>query len=415
MSVDDLADKNYAIVGDGAYVASLLKLINQRHRNHPICIYVREENKALTKYIQKDESELDEFEGEMLVLGTNLFQLEMMERVVPLLSNKSVKFYDVLAAKGNIATLSYYQTTFPEDAPYLLYFAVNPVDNFELYLQNFFDWVSQQGVEIVVRHPLQHVGSDQLSNAVGVLIWNGSMSVYQPIIEQCKSIDVDVSYVECGFFPQNKHFYLDKNGVNAKSQLYQDDLSWVSDDDIALLEDSLSQYKGNHRIELGDYILVPLQVPTDSNIINHSRFNNGMQEFIDYIEALYPEENIWFKPHPKDRLKASYQFSKGKLVEGDLITLIAEAKKIHGINSSVLYEAALMGKEVFVEGDCLLKQHKGKIDKLLAAMLSRQFDVADLEFSIDKIRRFSHLKIVEKHSLEENHTRLIEAQPLGAL
>jgi hypothetical protein len=117
-----------------------------------------------------------------------------------------------------------------------------------------------------------------------------------------------------------------------------------------------------------------------------------MQEFIDYIEEIYPQEIIYFKPHPKDRLKSSYKFKRGLVVEGDLIKLIAEAKLVHGINSSVLYEAALIGKDIKVEGNCLLKTHQHQNDKLLAAMVARQFAVSDELFDSNKLRRFSHIK-----------------------
>ena len=73
-------------------------------------------------------------------------------------------------------------------------------------------------------------------------------------------------------------------------------------------------------------------------------------------------------------------------------SLIAEAKLVHGINSSVLYEAALIGKDIKVEGNCLLKTHQHQNDKLLAAMVARQFAVSDELFDSNKLRRFSHIK-----------------------
>jgi capsule polysaccharide export protein KpsC/LpsZ len=391
-SLKYFSNKAYSIVGDGNYVLALLKLIQDSHGNYPTKIYIRNTNASLPQDLLENEDYISAITDDYLILGTNLFQLEMLERLRGIVPN-TTKFVDVLAGIGHADTADYFMQSVPKNEQYLFFYTVNPVINIEDYLQGFFNCLESQSIKVVVRHPLQIVEDTDLLNAAGVIVWNGSMRVHSPIINKCRSLHIAVTYAECGFFPQKQFFYLDKCGVNAKSQLNQDDLCWVTENEVSMLAMARSHYQVQHQVEQGNYILVPLQVPSDSNIINHSRFKNGMQEFINYIEALYPDEQLWFKPHPKDRFKDNYHYTHGRTVEGDLNALIAGAKKIHGINSSVLYEAALMGKEVVVEGDCLLKRHEGNTEKLLAAMLTRQFNIADKSFSQEKIDRFSHLNI----------------------
>jgi hypothetical protein len=90
-------------------------------------------------------------------------------------------------------------------------------------------------------------------------------------------------------------------------------------------------------------------------------------------------------------MSSTYRLKYGKFSEEDSRSLIMSSKLVHGINSSVLYEAVLAGVPVVVEGECLLKHHAAKADKLLAAMVFRQFDIEHSEFDVDKIEQFSHL------------------------
>jgi capsule polysaccharide modification protein KpsS len=390
-AVSQLGDIQYSIVGDGGYVVSLLALIQKTHGNMPKRIYVNKFNNDLPTELQVAEETLSIIQEEILVLGTSLFQLEMMTRIKRIASGKPL-FVDVLSAKGNEETIEYYQTKVPSNRQYLIFIAVNPKDNIDNYLANFFNRLSECSVDIVVRHPLQNISDQELLAANGVLVWNGSMSIHQPILQQVRKLEVDLTFVECGFFPQSQYFYFDKLGVNDQSQLKIDDLGWVSTEQKIALE----KVRRTFFLEVtpysdSDYIFVPLQVPNDSNILKNSRFTSGMQEFIDYVEEKYSDEKIIFKAHPKDRMSSTYRLKYGKFSEEDSRSLIMSSKLVHGINSSVLYEAVLAGVPVVVEGECLLKHHAAKADKLLAAMVFRQFDIEHSEFDVDKIEQFSHL------------------------
>ena len=117
-----------------------------------------------------------------------------------------------------------------------------------------------------------------------------------------------------------------------------------------------------------------------------------MQGFIDYICEHYQHENLVFKAHPKDPKKKQYCLPHGEWANDICsLSLIKSAKKVHGINSTVLFEAALFGVPTIAEGECLLNHHRENIDKLMAAILLRQHPVAMTGLNFDVLSRFSHL------------------------
>ena len=117
-----------------------------------------------------------------------------------------------------------------------------------------------------------------------------------------------------------------------------------------------------------------------------------MQAFIDFIEKKYSSEKIIFKAHPKDRMKSTYSLKHGTFSEDNSRSLILSAKLVHGINSSVLYEAALAKKAVIAEGNCLLTSVTAPIESILAAMVARQHHIDQTFFDEQKLHRFSHFK-----------------------
>lgn len=198
------------------------------------------------------------------------------------------------------------------------------------------------------------------------------------------------TYIEFGFFPQSNYYYLDKRGVNNYCELMDDSLDWVERVHLDRLRDLRSEFLSKFKRRSRDYVLVPLQVPDDANVIYASRFINGMQEFIDYICDFYPKgTKIVFKAHPKDRHRKSYNYHGHFDSDLPFLTLLKNAHSVHGITSSTLYESALAGVPVISEGESLLNQHAGQIEKLLAAMVDRQIHVQQSDLTY-YFRRYSN-------------------------
>jgi hypothetical protein len=55
--------------------------------------------------------------------------------------------------------------------------------------------------------------------------------------------------------------------------------------------------------------------------------------------------------------------------------LILGSKLVHWINSTVLFEAALIGKPVIAEGECLLNHPYQDMDTVTAAIVASQYPV----------------------------------------
>jgi len=111
------------------------------------------------------------------------------------------------------------------------------------------------------------------------------------------------------------------------------------------------------------YFFIPLQVNTDTQVLVHSDFID-MQEFIDCVETAYqqlPPEiqqqyRLVFKIHPMEQGIYHYRFHKNSLInQSDSQQLIAKARLVITINSTVGFEALLQHKSVLVLGNAFYK------------------------------------------------------------
>lgn len=386
----ELHETEYCLVGDGAYAKELLRQLTEQQLTLPKVWLVSSTQVGYPDIEQYIEAQHSVIEQQIIVLGTGHFQLEMIHRLKSKCTKESM-FWDLMlcAPKDQPAIPSGSQ----KNDNYIIYIDMYANINEAAYLSQLFTALRTAGVKVKLHHPLDVLSDQYLSAAESVIVWNGSSSTFLPIMQRLEALNVPLTFAECGFFPQSQYFYFDQLGVNDQSQLKLDNLNWVTAEHINALETIRSLFfAGVTPYPDSGYIFVPLQVPNDTNILNHSRFTSGMQAFIDFIEDKYSSEKIIFKAHPKDRMKSSYSLKHGVFSEDDSRSLIMSSKLVHGINTSVLYEAALLGKPVKIEGECLLKKHLNQINKLLAAICYRQFKVIDKRFDAAKLKQFSFLE-----------------------
>jgi len=261
-------------------------------------------------------------------------------------------------------------------------------DHIGPWLSGLMGYLASKGLEPVA---IMGVHKDEYweSTVAGyhhVFMWNGTEDAYLPLRRICEEKGIKYHICECAWFPQKKYWYFDNEGINASSSLMRDDLSWVGDAQFDKLKDIRDKHIGSRKWNYpGKYILVPLQLEWDTNIIQHSPFQK-MQSFIDHVEERFKGERIIVKKHPIDM--HTYTTTTAEFIDsGSFLDYAQDASLVYCLTTTCLYEAALMGVPVEVIGDGYLRAHAEEWQKTLAAMADRQIPVSssDLDYWLKDI------------------------------
>ena len=396
-----LKNMKYSIVGTGGFTKTLIEGLLALKITLPEVILSTSKGGVDDIYgitvIPLSEAEQRNLRS--IVLGSDVHQVSLIKQVLNIANNVNniiPIFYNiadfVVSRLANITSKVLLKN--PRDKPYVVMITVSHSTCIDKWLNNFVEYLEKKGLDIVICHPLNQVKDSIFTEAEFVFTWTGITEIFSQIKEQLAKLSIKLTYAECGFFPQSQFFYFDKSGVNALSQLMNDSLAWVGEKELQSLDVYKKSVFGERERKNQGWIFVPLQIESDSNIQLFSNFTNGMQEYIDFICEQYPNQDIIFKAHPKDVYSTKYHCQFGRFSTEDTLDLIAGAKLVRGINSSVLFEAALFDKTVISDGHSLLNHECGNTDVVLAAMLARQFNVTDIVFSLDKLKKFSHFNSI---------------------
>lgn len=361
----------FAIIGNGTFKDKACKLINDMYGLKPSIIY-----RDAQSFIN-DVKQNGYFGPSVIVLGSSM-RYEMANSIYKELKNNiDLSFWDLspyLDIDGNNVWGCYSLTSDLNKYQIVIVDSYYPGHG-EYWLLSLIDILKSKGFSVAIIHPWQEYKFYLLENALSIVLWNGSAPfLFERVKGFLDRIGKRYLYAECGFFPQKDNFYLDRMGINAKREIARDDLSWISQhhyDKVNLVKSLF--FSGINAFEFEfDYVFCPLQLSDDTNIVLNSRFSHGMQEFIYYINDYYASSalKVIFKPHPKD--SCSYNYGNGIVSYKDSRALILGSARVHGINSTVLFEAVLAGKECYIEGDCLLKHYTSSPEKVLAAIISLQ-------------------------------------------
>jgi hypothetical protein len=368
---EKLANKKWAFVGFGGQARALIHYCEVEKITFPCAVYTRDTDtvSVIEGVARKKEYELKSDENDLLVFGTDTYQYQIILRLQEHLSQPR-RIYDISAFLWSNKNIDYL-TNRNVTKKYKVIIDINPAEHVEYWLKNLIVENRKKGVDIQVYHPLDDMDDDVLTTAIDVLIWNGSTPIFKLIKNKLHSLKVHFKYIECGFFPQNEFYYIDCDGINAQRSIAHSPLNWVTKEMERAVTGLTKTYFANMvAIEYeSEYIFIPLQMPNDSNVQENSLFVNGMQEFIDYIQCQYTNVLLIFKVHTKDKMCYT---TSGRFVNEDSRGLVMGAKLVHGINSTVLFEAALLGKPLKAEGDCLLNHLYADHITVLAAILATQ-------------------------------------------
>lgn len=193
----------------------------------------------------------------------------------------------------------------------------------------------------------------------------------------CKLLEIPVIFSEGGpirrpDFPFGTYFfdYQGINGAHSFDLIYssaKDQLNYSKFLDSDLIINHL--YRGRNlensnkpeKYELG----VALQVEDDSNLITYSRGINSLKILFKAL-WVFPRELILVRQHPlsKFRLRGD-EF--GMIDNSDSsLSFLQQCKRLLTINSSVAFEAILLGKETYVLGSSPLNLYaESRVDRRL--------------------------------------------------
>jgi hypothetical protein len=204
-----------------------------------------------------------------------------------------------------------------------------------------------------------------------IVVWNGNKLRQAIVVQAAKCLNRQCAFFENGLLPNTTT--LDFQGVNAFNSLprhreFYDSLQF---DGAGQLPSTLVARKpeSDKKIIRGvtelpeRFIFVPFQVNTDSQITIHSPWIRNMVHLFNEVSAaqtLIKDTSISFvfKEHPSDSqdyrsLHERVRQDDGLMFAHDFTTqeLIERSAAVITINSTVGFEALLLGKKVIVLGD----------------------------------------------------------------
>jgi acetyltransferase-like isoleucine patch superfamily enzyme len=193
-----------------------------------------------------------------------------------------------------------------------------------------------------------------------IFVWNGRFNYQAGMRRAVEGLGLQdrVLYMEVAWFSQREYIYFDSRGINSGASFAGQPFPGLRSHQSVWLDAWLSRYR-IARLGAGSvatrmrHVFVPLQVDTDTSIMNDSPFDS-MRKFISFLEEwLPPEYSATIKLHPKATytyVPASRRENFSVLCEGGIDDYLHEADTVVGINSTVLLEAAAMGKRVISFG-----------------------------------------------------------------
>ena len=188
-----------------------------------------------------------------------------------------------------------------------------------------------------------------------VVTWHGLRPQDQRLRRRLRKSGSRLCYLETGFFSQRDHSLLSLTPPIGGGILEGVELRPLTDDQKEELKEKARQYSNGFEYSGdGNIIAGFLQVTKDYSITKHSPFKT-MQQFVDRVEAMFPDDRVIFKAHPKQTPRVT---TREPLYRGRSIwPLIGQAKFCIAANSSVLYEAAMAGCPVKALGNTPLNHN----------------------------------------------------------
>lgn len=186
-----------------------------------------------------------------------------------------------------------------------------------------------------------------------VLINNGNRSPELLVPFITERLGAQPFFFEAGMIPGTNQ--CDPRGVNELNSVPRDQQFYQTYAD----QQGINVQPDTDGTTGGDYFFVPFQVDYDTQIIRHGNWVGSMAELLEHTIQLAndcPNDTFIIKEHPLARIKLE-QANKSPLPSnlsfssGDTKVLIANARAVITVNSTVGMESVVLRKKVIVLGE----------------------------------------------------------------
>ena len=198
-----------------------------------------------------------------------------------------------------------------------------------------------------------------------IVVWNGDFNDSKrgfqvKLISLIKSTFPKIKFVYCehGWLPQNVTFSIDKLGSNGSSSVTLRSNFPVKPTMQPVFNKREQYNKAAKPVNISDYLYLPLQLNSDTQITKYSPHFKDMSKFINHIIKVFPNKRLVVKVHPKDdtnNIKRYREICKQHSVvyfveDKNNIGWCRYANGIISINSTVINEALVFRKPIMTYG-----------------------------------------------------------------
>jgi hypothetical protein len=202
-------------------------------------------------------------------------------------------------------------------------------------------------------------------NPSHIVVWNGDFNDSKrgfqvKLISLIKSTFPNIKFVYCehGWLPQKQTFSIDSAGSNGSSS-FAKATSFPMNIDLSPVRNKRSHYeRAADKPNVDNFIYMPLQLNTDTQIKMHSPFFKDMKDFILHIASIFPDKQLVVKGHPKDLVQNHIRYNQicnslynvKYVSDQNNIGYCKYADCVIAINSTAVNEALIFQKPVMTYG-----------------------------------------------------------------